>query len=157
MLWVEQRLVDEILPMLYDHVHSTGLKYAIEHHTFETRQHVRTLERALHLLGEPAEPAQSAALAGLKAEHDELMRLVDQDREDVADLMHAEVIAASEHQELAVYESLIATANALGEEEIAIMLEETREQEAYALETANRVAVELLAENVESARLGFDA
>jgi ferritin-like metal-binding protein YciE len=156
MLWVEQRLVEKILPTLYDHVHSTELKYAIEHHTFETRQHVRILQRALHLLGQGAEPVESPALTGLEAEHDELMRIVDQGREDVVDLMHAEVIAAGEHQELAAYESLVATANALGEEEIASLLEEVREQEEHALEITNEIAVKLLAEKVESERLGLN-
>jgi ferritin-like metal-binding protein YciE len=153
MLWVEQRLAGEILPHLYEQVHSTDLKYAIERHTFETRHHVRTLQRALHLLGESAEPVESAALAGLQLQHDELVKLADPERDDVVDLMHAEAIAASEHQELAVYESLVATAQALGEEEIAIMLEEVREQEESALEFANRAAVKLLAEKVESLRL----
>jgi ferritin-like metal-binding protein YciE len=153
MLWVERRLADEILPMIYEHVHAPDLKYAIEHHTFETQAHVRTLERALHLLGTGAQAEESPALAGLEAEHDELMRLVDQERIDVVDLMHAQILAAGEHQEIAVYESLVATANALGEDEIATMLDEVREQEEHALEVVNRAAVTLLAEKVESLRL----
>jgi ferritin-like metal-binding protein YciE len=153
MLWVEQRLADAILPTFYDHVHAVELKYGIERHTFETRQHVRTLERILHLLGGPGKPEESAALRGLEAEHDTLMKAVDQERHDVADLMHAELIAAGEHQELAAYEALVATAHALGEEEIAGWLEEIREQEEHALEVANEAAVKLLAEKVETLRL----
>jgi ferritin-like metal-binding protein YciE len=153
LLWVEQQLAGEILPLLYEHVHSTDLKYAIEHHTFETQQHVRTLQSALHLLGQSAEPVESPAFLGLKAEHDALMRLLDQERSDVVDLMHVDVLAAGEHQELAAYEALVATANALGEEEIATMLEEIREQEEHALEVVTRAGVKLLAEKVESLRL----
>jgi ferritin-like metal-binding protein YciE len=154
MLWVEQRLVDEILPMLYDHVHAVDLKYGIERHMLETRQHVRTLQTVLHLLGESAHPEESPALLGLEAEHDALMKLVDRDRPDVVDLMHAEVVAQSEHQEIAAYDSLVSTAHALGEEEIASMLREILEQEQYALELAEKAAAKLLAEKVESARLG---
>ena len=153
-LWVEERLADEILPLLYDHVHQVELKLGIERHILETQGHVRTVRSALHLLGTSEQPEQSPALLGLKAEHDALMQAVDQEREDVVDLMHADVIVQSEHQEIAAYESLIALAQALGEEEIAAMLQEILEQEQYALELAEKAATKLLAEKVESPRLG---
>jgi ferritin-like metal-binding protein YciE len=153
MLWVEKSLADEILPLVHEHVHAIDLKVAIEHHIFETREHVQTLERALFLLRAGAAPEESPALLGLKAEHDALMKLVDQDRDDVVDLMHVEVLAASEHLELAAYELLVATANALGQEEIATMLQGIREQEEHALEIVTRVGVKRLAEKVESLRL----
>src|SRR5919206_379423 len=53
------------------------------HYLYGTLQHVRTLQSALPLLGQSAEPVESPALLGLKAEHDALMRLVDQERSDV--------------------------------------------------------------------------
>ncbi len=154
MLWVEERLAGEILPMLYDHVHAIDLKLGIERHILETQGHVRTLRSALHLLGTSEQPQESAALLGLEAEHDVLMEAVDLEREDVVDLMHAAVIGQSEHQEIAAYESLVATAQALGEEEIAAMLQEILEQEEYALELVEKAATKLLAEQVESPRLG---
>ncbi|HZR94174.1 MAG TPA: DUF892 family protein [Gaiellaceae bacterium] len=152
-LWIEQTLVDEILPTMGGHVHSIDLKYAIEHHTFETQHHVRTLQSVLHRLGESAEAEPSPALLGLRADHDAMMNRIDLSRHDVVDLMHGEMIAATEHHEMAVYESLVATANALGEEEIATMLEEIREQEEHALEVVTRATAKLLAEKVESLRL----
>jgi len=154
MLWVEQRLAGEILPLLYDHVHAVDLKLGIERHIVETQAHARTLQSALHLLGTSEQPEESPALLGLEAEHDALMEAVDQEREDVVDLMHADVLAQGEHQEIAAYESLVATAHALGEEEIALMLQEILEQEEYALELATKAATKLLAEKVESPRLG---
>jgi ferritin-like metal-binding protein YciE len=153
MLWIERRLAEKLLPVVLGHVHAIDLKVAIEHHIFETREHIQTLERALFLLRADAAPEESRALLGLEAEHDALMRVVDQERTDVADLMHVDVLAAAEHREIAAYETLIATANALGEDEIASMLEGIREQEEHALEVITRVGVTLLAENVESLRL----
>ena len=153
MLWVEQRLADELLPAIYDDVDSLDLKYAVERHLFETQDHVRTLERILHLLGGPGRPEESSALLGLKAEHDDLMKLVDPDRAEVADLVHVDALTAGEHLEIAAYTSLVATAQALGEEEVAIMLEEIREQEEHALEVVTRAGVKLLAQRVESLRL----
>ena len=155
MLWVEEQLAEEILPLLYDHVHAVDLKLGIERHIVETQGHLRTLRSALHLLGAAEHPEESPALVGLRAEHDALMKLVDQERHDVVDLMHADVIAQSEHQEIAAYDSLVATAHALGEEEVAAMLQEILEQEQYALELAERATVKLLAEQVESPRLGL--
>jgi ferritin-like metal-binding protein YciE len=153
MLWVEETLAGEILPELYDHVHAVDLKLGLERHMLETEQHVRTVRRALELLGCGGKAQPSEALLGLRREHDELMKLVDLDRHDVVDLMHAEVIAAGEHLEIAAYEGLRATANALGELEIGAMLQEVMEQEEYALELVHRSLTKLLAEQVESARL----
>jgi ferritin-like metal-binding protein YciE len=153
MLWVEQRLAEELLPAIYDQVHAVDLKYAVERHLFETQHHIRTLERVLHLLGGPGSPEESSALLGLKAEYDDLMKVVDRDRADVVDLTHVDVLAAGEHLEIAAYESLVVTARAFGEEEIATMLEEIREQEEHALEAVTHAGVKLLAEQVESLRL----
>ncbi len=153
MLWVEETLAGEILPELYDHVHAADLKLSLERHLLETQQHVRTVRRGLELLGERVVPEPSEALLGLRREHDELMRLVGLERHDVVDLMHAQVIAAGEHLEIAAYEGLRATANALGEAEIGSMLQEVLEQEEYALELVTRATTKLLAERVESARL----
>ena len=153
MLFVEKRLADELLPAMVDHVHSIDLKYGIERHLIETQRHVRTLERSLHRLGGAGAPEERPALLGLEAEHDALMRAVDLERTDVVDLMHVDVLAAGEHLELAAYETLVASARALGEEEIALMLEEIREQEEHALEIVTRAGVKLLAERGESLRL----
>ena len=154
MLWVEQKLAGELLPLVQEHVRSTDLRYVVEHHLLETRAHCTTLERVLRLLVEPDDPEPSPALAGLEAEHAALMQLVDENEGAVADLVYAGVLAAGEHLELAAYESLVATANALGEEDVAAMLEEIREQEAYALELVNAASAKLLAERVSS---GLDA
>jgi ferritin-like metal-binding protein YciE len=153
MLWVEQRLADDILPELYEHVHAIDLKYGIERHLLETQHHVRTLQRVLHLLGGGAQPEESPALLGLKAEHDALLKVVDGERQDVVDLLHAGAVVQGEHLEIAAYESLIATANALGEEEIALQLQEILEQEEFALELAHQATAKLLAEQVESQRI----
>jgi ferritin-like metal-binding protein YciE len=153
-LWVEETLAGEILPQFCDRVHQVDLKLGLERHLLETQHHVRTVRRALELLGGSARPQPSQALQGLQHEYEELLKLVDRNREDVVDLLHAQVVAAGEHLEIAAYEGLRATANALGEEEIATTLQDVREQEEHALELATRAMTKLLAEKVESLRLG---
>jgi ferritin-like metal-binding protein YciE len=153
MLWVEQTLADEVLPDLYDRVDSIELKYAVERHLFETRQHARTLQSVVHLLGAAGGPEESPALSGLRAELAALAKRVDEERRDVVDLACAEAIAQTEHLEIAAYESLAALADALGETDTASTLRVILEQEQHALELATRAATKLLAEQVESERL----
>ena len=142
MLWVEQRLAGETLPLFYDHVHAIDVKDGLERHLLETRQHVITIRTILNLLGEKQEGIESAALLGLEAEHDELMRVFP------TDLMHCDVIAAGEHLEIAEYTWLRSTANALGEEDIAQRLTAILEQEEHALELVRKATAKILAETV---------
>ena len=69
------------------------------------------------------------------------------------DLAHAVAALATEHLELATYESLVSLAESLGEEEAGIRLREVLEQEEIALEQVESALAKLLAEQVESARL----
>jgi ferritin-like metal-binding protein YciE len=142
MLWVEETLSDEILPLFYEHVHATDLKYGIERHQLETKQHVLTVRTCLNLMGEKQHGIESPALLGLKAEHDRLME------EFPTDLMHCDVLAQGEHFEIAAYTALRSMANALGEEDIAMRLTEILEQEEYALELVHKATVKILAETV---------
>jgi ferritin-like metal-binding protein YciE len=137
MLWVEKALVEE-LPLLAERVRAVDLRAAIERHLLETRNHVRTLER---LVDGP--PEESGALLGLKAELDLLQAVAGSE-----DLAVTAALAQIEHLELAAYAWLIATANALGEEEIAVQLQEILEQEEFALELVEQTTVKLLAASV---------
>jgi ferritin-like metal-binding protein YciE len=150
MLWVELTLADEILPELYDHVHAVDLKWALERHRLETEGHVRNLRRAFEILHEPGDPEESPSLLGLKKEHDLLMTMVPDEREEVVDLFHMDAIARSEHLEIAAYNGLYHLGRALGEDEVAALLRENLEQEGHALEQAEHALAKLLAEKVES-------
>jgi len=125
MLWVEQTLADDVLPRLAEQA-PTELRAAIERHLVETRGQARTLER---LADGP--PVESPALLGVLAECEPLG--------DVA-------LAATmvDQLEIAAYEWLVATANALGREDVALQLEELLEQERFALELAEQAHARLL-------------
>jgi ferritin-like metal-binding protein YciE len=153
MLWVELTLAEEVLPELYDHVHAVDLKWALERHRGETEQHVENLRRVFELLEEPGDPEPSPALAGMKKEHDQVMKALDLERHDVVDLFHVDVIARTEHMEIAAYEGLARTAQALGaDEDVVLLLRENLGQEEHALEQAEHALAKLLAEKVESPR-----
>ncbi|MBV8258079.1 MAG: DUF892 family protein [Actinobacteria bacterium] len=136
-VWVEQALADEVLPDLIDRVGDPELARRLERHLGETREHVRVVRAVLHERAGSIEPLESPALLGLLAEHERLPE---------SDLAHCAAAAASEHLELALYESLASTAEALGEEAVGLALRELMEQESFALEELSRSRAKLLAE-----------
>ena len=136
MLWVEQTLADELLPLVYERSDAVGLKYGVERHRRETKQHVMTVRTCLNLVGERQDGIESPALLGLREELGE------------NDLELADFLAKSEHLEIAAYTWLRSTANALGAEDVAMRLTGVLEQEQYALELVEKETAKLLAESV---------
>ncbi|HZS31446.1 MAG TPA: DUF892 family protein [Gaiellaceae bacterium] len=151
MLGIELRLADEVLPQLADSAHATELRRGFERHLLETRAHVETVRDVLDDLHAPAEAEDSAGFRGLVAQHEQLVARCDGGH-TMTDLAHAVAALATEHLELAAYESLVSLAESLGEEEIGIRLREVLEQEEFALEQVERALARLLAERVESER-----
>jgi len=140
MLWVEQTLAGRILPALLESAVDAGVVRGLERHLVETERHARTLER---LVDGP--PEESAALVGLKAEHDLAAAAVGLD-----DLTILAAAARVEHYEIAAYEWLVAAAEARGEHDVALQLEEILEQEQFALELGEQALARLLALRVET-------
>ena len=134
MLWIEDWLEHELLPVLLQQASSNDLRHGIERHLLETKQHALTVRTILTLLGEEHDPRPSVALPALVEEIPEL----------------TELLAAVEHLEIAGYTGLRSTANALGEDDVAARLTEVLEQEQYALELVEKARAKLLAENVSA-------
>jgi len=76
--------------------------------------------------------------------------MLPEEGEDLIDVFHTDVIARTEHVEIAAYNGLYHLAKALGEDEVASLLRENLEQEEHALEQAEHALAKLLAEKVES-------
>lgn len=141
MLYVEQTLAGEALPELAGQVKSGEFKHDLEEHREETKQHVANLERAFELLGEEPSADKSHAIDGLVAQHDKIVKNIDSD--DLRDLFNAGAAAKTEHLEIAAYEGMIPTAEALGEEEVARLLSENLQQEKQALEKVEAASATL--------------
>ncbi len=151
MLWLERKLADELLPELFENVHAADLKLAVGRHQLETAGHVENLLFVLASQHEPERPEERTALLGLQAAHDFLMQRIDAANTEVSDLFHLDVIARTEHLEIAAYTWLVHAAEALGvAREAALLLRENMEQEEHALEQAEHALAKLLAEKVES-------
>ena len=153
MLWIERQLAGNVLPRLREQSHAPDLRASFDRHLVETKAHAATVRDVLGDLRVSAEPEEDPGFRGLVAEHEQLVGRVAEDDHLLTDLAHAVAALATEHLELATYESLVSLAESLGEDEVAIRLREVMEQEEIALEKVESAMAKLLAEKVESPRL----
>src|ERR671937_2334150 len=144
MLYVEQRLADEVLPELATEVSDSDLKQSLREHHEETKRHVANVERIFELLGEEPKPDKSHAVDGLVAQHDKVAKNIESPQ--LRDCFDAGAAAKTEYLEIAAYESLITTAESLGETEIVSLLEENLDDEKNALKQAQKAGEKLAKE-----------
>ena len=152
MLWIERQLAEEVLPRLSEQAHEPDLRTGFDRHLLETEAHVGTVLDVLGDLHASTVPVESPSFRGLMVEHEQLVGRVSADDHLLTDLAHSVAALATEHLELATYESLVSLAESLGEEEVGIRLREVLEQEEFALEQVESAMAKLLAEKVESSR-----
>ena len=138
MLYVEQKLADEVLPELVNEVSNSDLKQDLRHHIDETKQQVANLERVFELIGEEPKTDKSHAVDGLVAQHDKVVKNIETN--EVRDFFDACAAAKTEHLEIAAYDGLITSAESLGDSEIVTLLEENLDQEKAALKKAEKAA-----------------
>jgi ferritin-like metal-binding protein YciE len=139
MLWVEETLARDLLPLVLARAHAIDLQHGVERHILETQEHVLAVRTILRLLGERQDGVEDPVLVVLRGELGE------------TDLELADLLAKGEHLEIAAYTALRSLANALGEEDIGIRLTEILEQEQYALELVEKATAKILAETVTAA------
>ena len=136
-LYVEEKLTEEVLPKLIEEVQSDEFRKGLERHLEQTRGHVTNLEQAFDTLGEKPEAEKCIGFEGLKKEHDELTGEISDSLIDIVDTGAA---ARTEHYEIAAYSGLIEMARALGETEVVGLLEENLKEEREALREVESVA-----------------
>jgi ferritin-like metal-binding protein YciE len=144
MLYVEQKLADQVLPELADEITNQEFKQNVRHHIDETKQQVANLERVFELLGEEPKTDKSHAVDGLVAQHDKVFKNIETD--ELRDVFDASAAAKTEHLEIAAYESLITTAESLGDSEIVSLLEENLDQEKHTLKEVEKISQQLAKE-----------
>jgi ferritin-like metal-binding protein YciE len=138
MLYVEQKLANEVLPKLVNEITNPDFKQEVRHHIDETKQHVAGLERVFELLGEEPKPDKSHVVDGLTAQHDKVVKNIES--ADLRDFFDACAAAKTEHVEIAAYEGLITAAGSLGDSEIVALLEANLDDEKAALKKAEKAA-----------------
>jgi ferritin-like metal-binding protein YciE len=145
-LYVEEKLEQEVLPTLMQQVRDTKLRQGFEKHLQQTRQHVENVEEAFERLGEQPRSETSIGFDGLKREHEQL---AGQTSSQLVDLVAAGSAARTEHYEIVAYEGLIAKARALGERDVVDLLEKNLKDDKETARQVESIAKEL---SKESAR-----
>jgi ferritin-like metal-binding protein YciE len=144
MLYVEDRLANDVLPELSEQIKNADFKADVKEHIVETQRHAANLDRAFELLGEEPKADKSHAIDGLVAQHDKIVKNIESDQ--LRDLFNAGAAAKTEHLEIAAYEGMIQTADALGEDEIVSLLEENLDEEKAALKKVEKASKEITKE-----------
>ncbi len=147
-LYVEQKLTEEVLPKLIQEVQDPDFRKGLERHLDQTRGHITNLEQIFDSMGEQSETEKCLGFEGLKAEHDEMTSEVS---ESLIDIVDAGAAARTEHYEIAAYNGLIEMARALGESEAVGLLEENLKEEREALREVESVAKKLRDETKSTA------
>ena len=122
--------VEEMLGELVEKANGSELKKQLRHHREETQAQIRNLQQAFQSLGQEPEEQPCPAIEGIEKEGETNLKMVEEELNDAVILAGC---AETEHHEIAVYETLIAQADALGQEDIVPLLRENLEQEQHTL------------------------
>jgi ferritin-like metal-binding protein YciE len=130
----------EMLPQLEEHAQDPQLQQALRHHFEETQGHVQNLEQAFSALGEEPDDSPCPVIEGLEKEGQSNLKMVD---DSLNDHVIISGVCETEHHEIAVYEGLIANAEAMGEEDVVSLLQENLENEQQTLQKAQQLGDQL--------------
>ncbi len=137
-----ERVLVKTLPKLEKEASDSELAGAFKSHQAETEQHVTNLVKAFEALGEKAKAEKCPAIDGIKQEHDDFVK----DESPSPEILNSFLTGAgsrAEHYEIAAYEGLITTAEALGEEKVADLLKANLADEKEALTTLKTISKRL--------------
>lgn len=121
----------EMLATLTEKTQSPELRGILLRHADETQHQIVNLHEVFAAIGADPKEKASAAIRGIETEGQTLIRMTDESLVDAVVLASA---AETEHHEIAVYESLIAYAEALGHGTVVGLLRENLRQEERMLE-----------------------
>lgn len=148
-LYAEQTLV-KTLPKLQREASDDELAEGFGKHLEETRQQVKNLEQAFEALGEKAKAEKCPGIEGIKKEHDEFVSN-ESPSPEVLDAFLTGAGARTEHYEIAAYEGLITMAEAMGEDDVARLLNENLAQEQNALRKIQTIGKRLAKQGAATA------
>jgi ferritin-like metal-binding protein YciE len=135
-LYVERKLVNEVLPKLIGEVQDKQFRTGLERHLEQTRGHITNVEQVFDELGEQAHEEECIGFEGLKKEQEKLVR---EASDDLIDLVNTGAAARTEHYEIAAYSGLIEMARALGEQNVVTLLDENLKEEKETLREVESV------------------
>ena len=138
----------EMLPQLEEHANDSQLKQALQQHFGETQKHVENLHRVFDTLGHEVEEQPCPTIEGLEKEGQSNLKMVD---DSLNDQVIISGVIETEHHEIGVYDGLITTAEAMGEEEVSALLRENLENEEATLLKAEKLSQQLAQQAAKTA------
>lgn len=146
-LTMEQKVL-EMLGDLEDESQRDELKRQFSHHADETRQQIANIEQAFRAMGEEPDDSPCPAMKGLEADAKANIKMAD---DSVVDDVILGAAAATEHHEIAVYETLITHAEELGQPDVVRLLQQNLEQEQRTLDEVTRAQRQIVHQAVTAA------
>jgi ferritin-like metal-binding protein YciE len=146
-----ERVLVKALPKLQKEATDEELAESFREHQAETEQHVANLEKAFEELGENVKAEKCPGIDGIKREHDEFVKEQSPSAE-VLDAFLTGAGARAEHYEIAAYEGLIASAEAMGEDAVAQLLADNLGQEKEGLRKMKKIGKRLARDSAAVAR-----
>ena len=147
-LYVEEKLEQEVLPKLIGEVTDEELRKGFEKHLEQTRSHVENVESAFEELGEQPTAEECVGFEGLRQEHEKLAGEVSA---ELMDAVATGSAARTEHYEISAYEGLIAKARALGEKNAVSLLEQNLKDDKETARQLESIAKRLSKEQAQVA------
>lgn len=150
-IYYAEKEIIKTLPKMAGAASQSSLKQAFEHHLEESERHVERLEQVFEMMGEKASGKKCDAIEGIIDEGKEFIK---KGRDFNPDVNDAGLIAAAqrvEHYEIAVYGTLRAFAEHLGQEHAAELLQRTLNEEKKADEKLTGIAESTINEKAADA------
>jgi ferritin-like metal-binding protein YciE len=144
----EQKLVEKGLPLMIEKAGSAELRFALQHHLEETRNHLSRLQRVFSAIGKTPDTKTNEFFDDMSsAVKDSISNIDDSPLRDAALIVNGNMV---EHYEIAAYGSLASFARHLGLPEAASLLQQTLEEEKKADAKLTEIGEKLL--NPQAAR-----
>ena len=146
MLDAENKLVEALGKQAEESSNAT-VKKAFEMHQKQTEKQVQRLEQAFKSLGEDAEEAECAGIAGLIEEHDKFKN--DEDPSpDLMDIFNVGAGVKVERYEISAYDSLVRMARMMGHKKAEKLLSQNLKEEQQTLKKLEALSKKLKPENM---------
>jgi ferritin-like metal-binding protein YciE len=140
-----ERQLAELLEQLEAHAQREEIRHPLAVHREETLQHIANIKQCFTLLGELEHNPPCGAVAAMVSEGKAMLKKTDN---SLADVVIAALASETEHYEIAVYEALIANADARKATEVAKVLRENLAQEKHALTVAHTMMRTILEQGI---------
>jgi ferritin-like metal-binding protein YciE len=133
-----EQCMTTMLPVLASECSDSQVQASLEHHLQETQQQIKNLEECFREVGTQLHPQDSAAMRGIKREHDVLLQ--ESPPSDLLQIFDMGSAAKTEAYEIVSYQGLIGKAADLGQSACVELLRANLMQEQAMLARLQQLA-----------------